>query len=173
MLKNGKLLGLIYLLSVHLTWAVSGQPTHRDVQEVLDQINALRSKGCRCGGEEMPPAAPLVWDTKLYTSAREYARYMDRNDHFDHIDHYGRDLGDRLDKLEYKWMVFGENLGRGYQRFFEVLSAWKESPSHCKMLMNKEVTHMALSRYNKYWAMSLALPMPDPIATKYTELTQR
>ena len=140
------------------------QPNQRDINDVLFRINKLRLSGCNCGGEIMPPVDEVKWDTELYEVSREYAKYMNYYQHFDHINLKGQDLGDRLDLKGYKWQMFGENLGIGYKRFDEVFKAWIESSSHCKMLMNELATVMGLSRSNKYWVLSMALPQQEGLA---------
>lgn len=152
---------LTVLFMICVTSEMMAQPTPTDISDVLMFINKLRSKGCLCGNEYMPPVSNVIWDNTLYYSAKSHAQYMERTRHFDHIDKYGRDLGDRLDRLGYKWHYFGENLAIGYRDFHEVLKAWRASPSHCRMLMNQNMTAIGLSRYKKYWALSMASPIPE------------
>lgn len=107
----------------------------------------------------MKPVGPVKWDVDLYKVSRTYARYLERHEHFDHISLEGEDLGDRLDHINYDWQKIGENLGYGYDNFYQVLEAWKNSPSHCTMLMDPDVTHMGLSKRGTYWVQSFSLPM--------------
>ena len=125
----------------------------------MEEINELRRDGCLCGGEYMKPTHDLMWDDQLYLVSRDYARYMDKYNHFDHFSRNGEDIGDRLDKIGYKWYRVGENLGRGYDDFYSVFKAWIASPSHCKMLMDPHVKFIGMSKYNHYWAQSFALPL--------------
>lgn len=78
--------------------------------------------------------------------------------HFDHLSKSGEDLGDRLDRISYPWMKIGENIAVGYRDFYEVLEAWKRSPSHCQMLMDPDMTKMGISKYHSYWVQSFSLP---------------
>lgn len=141
---------------VFLVVSLFSQPSKGDIQRVLLEINKVRSKGCVCGQKWMPPAKPLSWDQDLYLVSKDYAKYMSKNRHFDHISKEGLDLGDRLDQKGIRWAKIGENLGYGYDDFFGVLKAWLESPSHCKMLMDPEMTHVGMSKYKMYWAQSFS-----------------
>jgi uncharacterized protein YkwD len=160
-----KYIAFLFCLLIFNHFLIS-QPDQRDINDVLVRVNNLRVKGCNCGGKIMPPVAKVHWDRSLYEVSRDYAKYMNRYHHFDHINLKGEDLGDRLDQKGYKWQMFGENLGIGYKRFDDVFKAWMESPSHCKMLMNELATVMGLSRTNRYWVLSMALPLQEGLAIK-------
>ena len=136
--------------------SVIAQPSQSDVNRVMTEMNKLRSKGCKCGSQWMPPVGPLIWDKNLYLVSNKYARYMEYNRHFDHVSKEGEDLGDRLNKIGYRWQKIGENLAYGYHDFFDVLRAWIDSPSHCKMLMDPDVTRMGLSKHKIYWVQSFS-----------------
>jgi len=137
---------------------LNAQPSENAINRVMTKVNLLRASGCKCGNKTMRPVNPVVWDTELYVVSQKYATYMEQNEHFDHITKDGKDLGDRLELKGYDWYKVGENLGYGYRDFNEVLQAWKKSPSHCRMLMDPDVTHMGLSKRGKYWVQSFALP---------------
>lgn len=121
------------------------------VNEILEQVNELRAQGCRCGARYMNPVHPVKWDKTLYRSALAHAKDMSINEYFSHHSKRGEDIGMRLDKYGYAWQVAGENLGEGQRSFNEVLNDWKDSKSHCRMLMNPKVEDMAVARYGKYW----------------------
>ena len=146
------------MLIVAFPLLLTGQPSENAVNRVMTKINILRSSGSICGQEKLPPVGPLQWDNNLYAVSKQYANYMNKYDHFDHLSRNGEDLGDRLDRYGYKWQKIGENLGYGYDDFNKVLDAWIESPTHCKMLMDPDVTHMGMSKKGKYWAQSFARP---------------
>ncbi len=146
----------IFFLFLFSWNAVLAQPAEDDVKRVLAEINRLRASGCSCGSQWMSPVGPLKWDHSLYRVSNRYARYMARNRHFDHISKEGEDLGDRLDRMGYKWFKIGENLGYGYHEFYSVLAAWKKSPSHCKMLMDPEMTAIGMSKHKLYWVQSFS-----------------
>ena len=105
---------LFTFLLLSFTSQLLAQPSSKDIHKVLAEINSIRSSGCYCGGKWMPPAKPLKWNNQLYLAANKYARYMAKNNHFDHISKEGEDLGDRLNKINFRWKKIGENLGYGY-----------------------------------------------------------
>ena len=150
------LVGFIFLLLVH---TLVGQPLKQDIDRVMAEINNLRASGCKCGGQSMSPVGPVNWDQDLYLVSKKYAGYLQLNNHFDHISLEGENLGDRLDNIGYDWMKVGENLGYGYDHFYEVFEAWQDSPSHCRMLMDPDVTFMGLSKKGIYWVQSFSRPM--------------
>lgn len=148
-------LSLVLLFSF-FSICTSAQPSNQDIRQVIAEINKLRNSGCQCGDEWMPPVQPVKWNNDLYRVSNKYAKYMYANDHFDHISKSGEDLGDRLNKIGYDWMKIGENLGFGYHDFYSVLEAWIESPSHCTMLMDADMTDMGLSKHRIYWVQSFS-----------------
>lgn len=133
---------------------------------ILNKVNSLRASGCYCNNKYMKPVGPLRWDKKLYRSALEHAKDMSRNDYFSHFSKRGEDIGDRLDLHGYNWQVAGENLGEGQHHFSEVLRDWKESFSHCKMLMNPKVEDMGVAKYGKYWVQHFGKKLPDGATAK-------
>ncbi len=130
---------------------------------MVDQINAIRSRGCQCGGKYYGPAAPLSWDDRLEKSALKHGKYMSRNRHFSHISKDGSDIGDRLDEVGYNWQYAGENLGEGQRTFEQVLRDWLDSPTHCKMLMDDRMAHVAVVKYGKYWVQHFGKLMPKSV----------
>ena len=143
------------------------QPASRDIERVMSEVNALRKRGCYCGREWMPPVRPVEWHSTLYEISRKYARYMYQNKYFSHISREGRDVGDRLDEMHYRWQKVGENIGYGFDNFYSVFGAWIDSPSHCRMLMDPDMTHMGLSKYYNYWVQSFARPMEEYAHTPF------
>ena len=139
---------------------------------MLNQINNLRSKGCKCGRKRMKSVPRLQWNKTLAYSAYTYAQQMHQYNFFAHRSIEGKDIGDRLDDLEYKWQYAGENLAEGQKTFESAFEDWLASPTHCEMLMNPNMTEMGLAKYGKYWVHHLAAPMPKNtrrIRTRYKE----
>ena len=127
---------------------------------VLERINKLRKNGCKCGRKRMKPVRPVTWNNTLETSAYEHAKEMQTYNYFAHHSIAGEDIGDRLDKLGYKWQYVGENLAVGQKTFDEAMKDWIESPSHCRMLMNPDMKEVAISKYGKYWVQHFGTLMP-------------
>lgn len=138
----------------------------KHIYTILKKINLLRANGGFCGSTYHSSAPPLVWDTALYRSALIHAKDMSRNNYFSHFSLDDKDIGDRLDDLGYRWLLVGENLAEGQESLKEVIHDWKESQSHCEMLFNPDVTHMALARQGRYWVQHFAKPAPKGAVKK-------
>ena len=139
---------------------------------ILESINKLRTSGCRCGGEYYPPVSALTWNETLYKSAFRHAKSMYEDDYFSHISPDGKDVGDRLDLLGYKWQYAGENLAEGQKNYDEAMHDWIASPTHCKMMMNANMKEVGVAKYNKYWVQHFGTQMPPKtkrISRTYTE----
>lgn len=135
-----------------------GQSEYR----ILKTINSIREEGCRCGGKKMLPVKPLIWNEQLEHSADRYAKHLKRHNWFSHYSKDGKDIGERIDDIGYNWQIVGENIAEGQQNFNEVMEDWMESPSHCEMIMNPNVTEMGLARVGKYWVQHFAKPQEQP-----------
>jgi uncharacterized protein YkwD len=119
--------------------------------KMIEKVNDLRKRGCRCGNKYMKPVGPLAWNEVLYKSAYDHARDMSRKDYFSHVSRTGKDIGDRADRFGYNWEVIGENIGEGQVDFYEVFQDWKDSPEHCSMMMHPKIEHMAVAKYGDKW----------------------
>ncbi|MDA8692927.1 CAP domain-containing protein [Saprospiraceae bacterium] len=136
---------------------------------VLQRINKLREKGCKCGRKRMKPVNPVTWNNTLEISAYIHAKEMQTYNYFDHHSMSGEDVGERLDKLDYKWQYVGENLAVGQKTFDETMKDWIKSPSHCRMLMNPDMNEVAVAKYGKYWVQHFGRLMPPK--TRRTKVT--
>lgn len=136
---------------------------HPDTEQqryMIDVVNKVRQAGCYCGRRYMSPVPPVSWNSVLYKSALEQASEMYQHNFFAHFSKEGLNIGERMEKAGYPWMVAGENLGEGQQSFEEVVVDWIKSYSHCKMLMHPRVNEMAVARVGKYWVQHLGKQMP-------------
>lgn len=127
---------------------------------VLMKINKLRQNGCRCNGQRMRPVNSVTWNDTLEISASNHAKEMHKYNYFAHHSRAGKDIGERLDDLGYKWQFVGENLAKGQKTFDEAMKDWIKSPSHCRMLMNPDMDEVAVSKYGKYWVQHFGKLMP-------------
>lgn len=118
---------------------------------MLDVVNSVRVKGCKCGGKNMPPVGRLKWNEKLERSANAHATDMAKYRYFSHYSRKGEDVGKRVDRFEYRWIVVGENIAEGQRSFSEVMEDWLKSPSHCKMIMDPKVDEMGIAKSGRYW----------------------
>ncbi|MBK8626206.1 MAG: CAP domain-containing protein [Saprospiraceae bacterium] len=153
---------LIILFSF-MSWWVSwpeGHPTSDQQKLMIDSVNKIRQKGCYCGKRFMKPVQKIEWNDKLYQSAHVQASEMYQHNFFAHFSKEGLNIGERLEKAGYIWMVAGENLGEGQKSFEEVLNDWLASYSHCTMLMHPKVEEMAVAKVDKYWVQHFGKQMP-------------
>jgi uncharacterized protein YkwD len=147
---------LIFFVSFFIPFFLLSQVTEESIARITFEVNQVRQKGVKCGDIYMPAVNSISWRNDLFFVSSEYARYMYDNSHFGHLSMDGKDAGDRLDLIGYKWQYVGENLAVGQHDFPEVLEDWLESESHCKMLMNPNMQHFAVARYKEYWVQTFA-----------------
>ncbi len=125
--------------------------TELDIEVMVDKVNYVRAEGCRCGGKEMPPVGKIEWDETLEKSALSHAADMSEHKYFSHYSRDGEDVGERVEKFNYNWLVIGENIAEGQREFDEVLNDWLQSPSHCEMIMEAKVNEMGIGKSGRYW----------------------
>lgn len=159
-------LKLILSSFILLAWSDTSMPDDERKEEILSKVNRIRASGCQCGSTYYAPAKPLVWHNTLYQSALSHAKEMSKYRYFGHYGVRGEDIGTRLDQFDYKWAVVGENLGEGQRSFDEVLRDWKDSPSHCKMLMDPRVKEMAVARHRQFWVQHFGKRLPKNASPK-------
>lgn len=157
-----------------LFFSINGfaQPPQEVIDDIIETINDIRKDGCKCGREKMQPVGPVTWNNILYRTASSHANDMRRHNYFGHISRDGKDVGDRFDEFGYKWQYAGENLGEGQDSFPEVVRDWLESPSHCRMIMNPDMTEMGLAKRGKYWVQHFGTLIPKNYKrtnTRYSE----
>ena len=128
---------------------------------ILMKINTIRKNGCTCEGKRYKPVPTLTWNSKLEKSAFIHAKSMHENDFFSHYSLDGKDIGERLDVVGYKWQYAGENLAEGQKSFDEALHDWMKSGTHCKMIMHPHMKEMAISKYGTYWVNHFGAKMPS------------
>ena len=131
--------------------------THALRTEMIQYINSIRARGCRCGNESFPPAPPLRWDERLEKAARRHAHDMSTNDHFDHTGTDGSSTAQRVADAGYSYRLVGENIAYGHPTLKSVIDDWLASPGHCKNLMNAAYSEMGAAAQNGYWVQTLGL----------------
>ena len=134
-----------------LSLLFSKDPPDKAIEFMLGHVNELRTNGCQCNQDWMPPVGPVKWNSTLFKSAFSHAKEMDRYKFFKHFSRKGKNIGQRVESFGYDWQVVGENIGMGQDYFLEVFEEWIESESHCKMLMNANVNEMAVAKKGIYW----------------------
>lgn len=125
-------------------------------QTLLDRVNELRASGCRCGAETMLPVNPVSWNANLGEAALRHAQDMSRNSHFSHTGTDGSNAGERILATGYLWRTYGENIAFGYSTADAVFDGWKNSPGHCRNIMNPAFTEMGAAEVARYWSQEFA-----------------
>jgi uncharacterized protein YkwD len=156
---------LVWIASLLMNFYTS-EPNISSNEYLLERVNEVRSEGCYCGRKYMKPVEPVTWNSTLYSSAMNHAKHMNRYDHFSHYSVDGKNIGERIEAVGYKWHVVGENLAVGQTNFEEVLRDWIRSKEHCVMLMDPRVTEMGIARYRKYWVQHFGKPLPKGAKVK-------
>jgi uncharacterized protein YkwD len=125
-----------------------------DMTQMISLVNRLRSEGCQCGSNYMPPVAPLSWDGDLEQAALRHALDMQTNDFFDHTGSDGTSVSDRVSATGYQWQTVGENIAWGYRSIDAVFAGWKDSPGHCRNMMNANFREIGSARVGNYWVQA-------------------
>jgi len=123
---------------------------------LLQLVNNVRKKGCRCGNTWYPATSPVGWNSQLEQAALVHSNDMYANNYFSHAAQDGSKAGDRLDDAGYHWRTYGENIALSYSNEREVVSGWLKSPGHCKNIMNRAYKEMGVSRVGNYWTQVFA-----------------
>lgn len=123
---------------------------------LLQMVNNVRSKGCKCGTTYYAPAAPVEWNEQLEKAAVQHSTDMFKRNYFSHIGSDGTNGGMRIDQTGYKWVAYGENIASGYTSEKEAIESWILSPLHCKNMMDKAYKEMGVGRAGNYWTQDFA-----------------
>jgi uncharacterized protein YkwD len=126
-----------------------------DRNALLQLVNGLRSRGCKCGDVQMPAVGPLTWNGLLEKAAYYHSKDMTVNKYFDHNGLDGSTPGTRLDAAGYRWNVYGENIATGNMDEQAVVLGWLSSPKHCQNMMAEKYSEVGIGRYVNNWTMEL------------------
>lgn len=123
--------------------------------QMLEEVNALRATGCRCGSRQMPPVPALKWNGQLEQASRRHADDMKNNGFFSHTGSDGSSMSARVSQAGYAWRAVAENIAWGYPNVSSVVEGWKDSPGHCENMMSGSYTEMGAARAGTYWVQDL------------------
>ena len=129
-----------------------------DKNKLLELVNMQRTTGCNCGGTQMPPVSPLVWNNSLEKAAQRHSLDMANHSHFDHTGTDGSVLGTRVRETGYSWTIVGENIAQDYNNEETVIQGWLDSPRHCKNIMNADFIEMGVAKVENYWTQVFGTP---------------
>ena len=142
------------MLSIFLSILFLTQTDPATKDTFLTEVNAIRQEGCKCGSEYFKPAAPVIWNETLEKTAYLHSKDMNEKKYFSHTSKNGDTPAQRLKKQNYVYWSFAENIfsAQGYTPSpKEVVLAWKNSPTHCKNLMNDTVKEMGVGIYKGHY----------------------
>lgn len=129
-----------------------------DKTNILELVNEARAKGCNCGGVEMAPVGPVIWNTRLEQAAYLHAQEMQDSSYFSHTGATGTNAGQRMANVGYKWAAYGENLALGNLTEEQVVAGWLNSPTHCQVIMTARYREMGVALIGNFWAQEFAEP---------------
>ena len=134
-------------------------------EEMLNLLNRARASSRNCGFKIYTPAGRLTWNPTLARAALSHSTDMATKDFVSHDGSDGRGVSDRVEVVEYEWLAVGENISAGRENSAEAVSAWLDSPVHCKNIMNPKFTeigaacfHNKDTRYKTFWTVVFASP---------------
>jgi uncharacterized protein YkwD len=130
--------------------------------EILQQINLVRTSGRVCGTDILPAVAPMAWNDILFSASARHSIDMATRNYFSHTTPEGVTFAQRLTNEGYSWRVAGENIAAGQSSVAQVMSTWLGSDGHCRNIMSPELSEVAVacvtqagSTYYSYWTMDL------------------
>ncbi len=135
----------------------AGGPEDDLVAQVIQYTNEYRQQN-GCG--------PVAEHPVLDDVAQRYAVQMAEGDFFAHEAPDGSTLAERIDAVDYRYRVVGENLAAGYSSAQAVVDNWLQSPEHRQNLLNCEFEDIGVGYYflqqdtgrevwNHYWVQVL------------------
>ncbi|ELR66095.1 hypothetical protein C942_00423 [Photobacterium marinum] len=142
------------------------EPNGDFADQMLAAVNAARAQARSCGGEMMPAVPALTWDYALEQAAFVHSSNMANYNFFSHTGLDGTQPADRVTAQGYDWRAVGENIAAGQKDIDAVMTAWLNSPGHCKNIMSANYTQIGVasvlgssgSQYSIYWTQNFARP---------------
>lgn len=126
--------------------------------ELLALVNEERAKGANCGGQELEPAPPLVWNALLADAALMHSEDMAKRGYLDHTSPDGHTVSDRLAAVGYSFSTWGENIAMGQTSPQAAMASWMKSPGHCRNIMSADFTEFGAGEYQRYWTQVFGRP---------------
>ncbi len=111
--------------------------------------------------------APMQLDTSLNAAAFGHSATQAAAGRIFHVAPDGSDPGVRIARTGYQFSSWGENVAAGYRNANAVMTAWMNSPGHCRNLLNPAFTELGVgyvrraddpSRFFSYWTQVFARP---------------
>lgn len=126
--------------------------------QMLAEVNAARAVGRNCGGEAKPAVPPLSWNAFLAQAAVNHAQDMSSRNYFSHSSPEGLMADARARALGYQYSALNENIGSGTSSVKEIMTAWMNSPGHCRTIMDPAFKEMGAGYVNFRFVQVFAAP---------------
>ncbi|MCC5919465.1 MAG: CAP domain-containing protein [Cyclobacteriaceae bacterium] len=147
---------LAFIIICFYTLQLWGQSAHLNSSEMealrsemIQLFNEARAKGCICGDEYYPPAAPVVHDPLLSELSHAHNVDMAKNEFRGHQGSDGRRPGQRVNEATNQYAGSGEILAYGTDTPQRSLEIWLNSPGHCAIIMNADFSHVGVDRIDR------------------------
>ena len=116
---------------------------------------------------------PVRLNMKLVDASDVHARDLAAHGIAAHEGTDGSTHGERVQRQGYYFTVAAENVATGQKSWPEVFQAWKDSDGHNRNLLLPDATEFGIALayepttlYSTYWAMVMASPQPDLMASR-------
>ncbi|TBL31668.1 CAP domain-containing protein [Verrucosispora sp. SN26_14.1] len=132
--------------------ATPSSGTTSQAAEVVRLVNVERAKeGC----------GALSIDDKLMTAAQRHSQDQADTQNMSHTGSDGSNPGTRLDRVDYTWRTYGENVAWNQRTPAAVMDAWMNSEGHRANILNCAFTEIGVgvaSSNGPYWTQVFAAP---------------
>jgi len=135
----------------------------RFAQDMLDAVNAVRSRGYACASGYYPAAPPVTWNSRLGMAAQAHADDLAARGRLSHFGSNGSTPFERMQAAGYRFANAGENVGQGHPDVATVMKRWLKSPSgHCDAIMDAAYEDMGAGlavgsvdgRETRFWVLN-------------------
>jgi hypothetical protein len=114
-----------------------GTQTPIDIESIIDATNNERVKA---------GLLPLAVDAKLNASAKIKVEDMIKRQYFEHVSPTGENVSDLGYRVEYNYVIMGENLALGnFVSAEDLLKAWMNSPGHRENILSLNYQDIGVS----------------------------
>ena len=132
-------------------YRISGAEASRVQFRMLDSVNSLRN----AAGQP-----PLAFDAQLNAAAATHSRDMSVQNRPWHFGSNGSSPIDRVQRVGYPRVLYGELISETYETEVETLAAWLEDPASRTILMDARATDMGFAWYQEpngkiWWTLIL------------------
>ena len=132
MVKNFFIICYLYLIPIILCGC--GEKNEDYKTQILIEINEMRTSGCMCGEDSMPPVRALAYDENLEAAARRHVQDMLDNEFFSHFGSDRSTPNSRASDAGFTGPYIGE-----------------KSEEHCKTIMSYYFSFVGVAYEDYYW----------------------